>query len=158
MCRACPISVEYTGTPGQKGPRSAKLRRGFAASATNTPFLVPIVRYDSIRHLQPPETAGRIVTTSPGVSVVSIPSRSRTLSEFTNTLRWRRTVPVSSQMLRYKADWLRSRSRSAAPTVFAEIESCAAPAQYARNGPGTWIVMVGVGPTASDEAYHWQLG
>src|SRR6202521_3093634 len=38
------ISVEYTGTPGPKGPRSAKLRRGFAASATNTPFLVPIVR------------------------------------------------------------------------------------------------------------------
>ena len=38
------ISVEYTGTPGPKGPRSAKLRLGFAASATNTPFLVPIVR------------------------------------------------------------------------------------------------------------------
>src|SRR5215471_6942138 len=38
------ISVEYTGTPGPKGPRSAKLRRGFADSATNTPFLVPIVR------------------------------------------------------------------------------------------------------------------
>jgi len=38
------ISLEYTGTPGPKGPRSAKLRLGFAASATNTPFLVPIVR------------------------------------------------------------------------------------------------------------------
>src|SRR5207244_2978340 len=38
------IRVEYTGTPGPKGPRSAKLRLGFAASATNTPFLVPIVR------------------------------------------------------------------------------------------------------------------
>src|SRR3984893_14647277 len=38
------ISVAYTGTPGPKGPRSAKLRRGFAASATNTPFLVPTVR------------------------------------------------------------------------------------------------------------------
>src|SRR6476660_5773306 len=38
------ISVEYTGTPGPKGPRSAKLRLGFGASATNTPFLVPIVR------------------------------------------------------------------------------------------------------------------
>src|SRR5213083_306368 len=38
------ISVAYTGTPGPKGPRSAKLRLGFAASATNTPFLVPIVR------------------------------------------------------------------------------------------------------------------
>ena len=37
-------SVEYTGTPGPKGPRSVKLRRGFAASATNTPFLVPMVR------------------------------------------------------------------------------------------------------------------
>ena len=41
--------------------------------------------------------------------------------------------------------------------MFAEIESCAAPAQYARNGPGTWIVMVGVGPTASHEAYHSPL-
>src|SRR3984893_11134986 len=38
------ISVEYTGTPGPKGPRSAKLRLGFAPSATNTPFLVPMVR------------------------------------------------------------------------------------------------------------------
>src|SRR5579863_1539050 len=38
------ISVEYTGMPGPKGPRSAKLRRGFAASATKTPFLVPMVR------------------------------------------------------------------------------------------------------------------
>src|SRR5260370_713691 len=38
------ISVEYTGTPGPNGPRSSKLLRGFAASATNTPFLVPMVR------------------------------------------------------------------------------------------------------------------
>src|SRR5712671_3663660 len=38
------MSVEYTGTPGPKGPRSAKLRLGFAESATNTPFLVPMVR------------------------------------------------------------------------------------------------------------------
>src|SRR5205085_2764419 len=38
------MSVEYTGTPGPKGPRNAKLRRGLAASATNTPFLVPMVR------------------------------------------------------------------------------------------------------------------
>src|SRR5215831_18958595 len=38
------ISVEYTGTPGPKGPRSAKLRLGLALSATNTPFLVPMVR------------------------------------------------------------------------------------------------------------------
>src|SRR3954452_15814230 len=32
------ISVEYTGTPGPKGPRSANPRRDFAASATNAPF------------------------------------------------------------------------------------------------------------------------
>src|SRR6266480_6795729 len=38
------MSVEYTGTPGPKGPRSPKVRLGAAASATNTPFLVPIVR------------------------------------------------------------------------------------------------------------------
>src|SRR5258708_23122115 len=37
------MGVEYTGTPGPKGPRSTKLRLGFAESATNTPFLVPIV-------------------------------------------------------------------------------------------------------------------
>ena len=50
-------SVEYTGTPGPKGPRSAKLRRGFAASATNTPFLVPIVRMTrsaNVNLLRPP--------------------------------------------------------------------------------------------------------
>src|SRR5918994_614457 len=35
------ISVEYTGTPGPKGPRSAKRPLDFAASATKTPFLVP---------------------------------------------------------------------------------------------------------------------
>src|SRR5438552_11141227 len=38
------ISVEYTGTPVPKGPRSSNFRLGFAASATNTPFLVPMVR------------------------------------------------------------------------------------------------------------------
>src|SRR5688572_11324108 len=38
------MSVEYTGMPGPKGPRNAKLRLGFAASATKTPFFVPIVR------------------------------------------------------------------------------------------------------------------
>src|SRR5258706_15795436 len=38
------MSVEYTATPGPKGPRSPKLRLGVAASATNTPFLVPMVR------------------------------------------------------------------------------------------------------------------
>src|ERR1700730_2257300 len=96
------ISVEYTGTPGPKGPRSAKLRLGFAASATNTPFLVPIVRITRSA-IHPPETDGSIVSTSPAVSVVSIPSRSRTLSEFTKTFRCRRSVPVSSQTLRYNA-------------------------------------------------------
>src|SRR6202162_2603077 len=38
------ISVEYTGTPGPNGPRSVNARLVFAASATHTPFLVPIVR------------------------------------------------------------------------------------------------------------------
>ena len=37
------MSVEYTGTPGPKGPRSMNLRRALAASATNTPFRVPMV-------------------------------------------------------------------------------------------------------------------
>src|SRR5579862_4295555 len=36
------ISVEKTGTPEPKGPRSAKVRLVLAASATNTPFLVPM--------------------------------------------------------------------------------------------------------------------
>src|SRR2546430_6720397 len=50
------ISVEYTGTPGPKGPRSAKVRLGLAASATKTPFLVPIVRItrSAIFNLQRP--------------------------------------------------------------------------------------------------------
>src|SRR4029077_12364539 len=38
------IIVEYTGTPGPIGPRRMKPRLDFAASATNTPFLVPMVR------------------------------------------------------------------------------------------------------------------
>ena len=37
------MSVEYTGTPGPNGPRSAKALLVLPASATNTPFLVPIV-------------------------------------------------------------------------------------------------------------------
>jgi hypothetical protein len=37
------ISVAYTATPGPNGPRSAKLFRLFDPSATNTPFLVPMV-------------------------------------------------------------------------------------------------------------------
>src|SRR5258708_813098 len=77
------ISVEYTGTPGPEGPRSAKLRLVFAASATKTPFLVPMVRI-SLSAIHPPETAGRIVSTSPTLSAVSTPLRSRTLSAFTN--------------------------------------------------------------------------
>jgi hypothetical protein len=51
------MSVEYTGTPGPKGPRNAKLRLGFAASATNTPFLVPMVsttRSATFNLLKPP--------------------------------------------------------------------------------------------------------
>src|SRR5258705_9151594 len=38
------MSVEYTETPGEYGPRSANLRRVFAPSATNRPFLVPMPR------------------------------------------------------------------------------------------------------------------
>src|SRR5579872_1274508 len=38
------MSVEYTGTPGPNGPRSVNARLLFAPSATNTPFLVPMVR------------------------------------------------------------------------------------------------------------------
>ena len=36
-------SVEYTGTPGPNGPRSSNVRRDFLASATKTPFFVPMV-------------------------------------------------------------------------------------------------------------------
>src|SRR5262245_49070912 len=38
------ISVEYVAMPGPKGPRSVKRRRAFGASATRTPFLVPMAR------------------------------------------------------------------------------------------------------------------
>src|SRR6185436_2537219 len=58
---------------------------------------------DAIRHLQPPETAGRMMTTSPGPSAVSSPSRSRMCCWFTNRLTWGRTFPVSSQRLRCRA-------------------------------------------------------
>ena len=51
---------------------------------------------------QPPETAGRMMISSPGRSVVSSPSRSRMWSLFTNKFTCRRTAPVSSQMPRYK--------------------------------------------------------
>src|SRR5438128_6581849 len=76
-----------------------------------------------------------------------MPSRSRTLSEFTNTFRCRRTLPVSSQIFRYNVAWLRSSSSSAARTVDADTVSWDLPAQYSRNWPKTWIVMVGAGPT-----------
>src|SRR5687767_849351 len=36
-------SVEYTGMPGPNGPRSENRPRAFVASATNTPFFVPII-------------------------------------------------------------------------------------------------------------------
>src|SRR5262249_9762695 len=93
------INVEYTGTPEPKGPCSANPRLVLLASATNTPFLVPMVR-TTRSAIYPPETAGRIVTTSPDLSRVSIPSRSRMLSELTKTFKCRRTRPVSSQTLR----------------------------------------------------------
>src|SRR5260370_1906804 len=61
------ISVEDTGTPGPKGPRSAKLRRGFAASATHTPFLGPIVRMtrSALSTLQRPPAALYLLPHSP---------------------------------------------------------------------------------------------
>jgi hypothetical protein len=37
------MSVAYTGTPGPKGPRSVNECLGFAASATKSPFFVPMV-------------------------------------------------------------------------------------------------------------------
>ena len=56
---------------------SAKRPRVFDDSATNTPFLVPMLRTTRSGMFQPPDTAGMMVTTSPGASCVSIPSRSR---------------------------------------------------------------------------------
>src|SRR5258705_13211238 len=38
------IRVAYTATPDPNGPRTVKARLVFEASATKTPFLVPIVR------------------------------------------------------------------------------------------------------------------
>src|SRR5437867_2868071 len=121
------------GHAGAEGPAQLELPPRLRGLGDEHALLGANGENDSIRHLQPPETAGKIVTTSPAVSVVSMPSRSRTLSVFTNTFRCRRTLPVSSQRLRYKADWLRSRSSSAARTVRAETESCDAPAQYSRS-------------------------
>src|SRR5258706_12349872 len=51
------ISVEYTGTPDPNGPCNAKRRLGAAASATNTPFFLPLVRINrsaNFNLLRPP--------------------------------------------------------------------------------------------------------
>src|SRR5262249_39981458 len=53
--------------------RTPRLRR----LGNEKALLGPDRENDSLRHVQPPETAGRIVTTSPGTSTVSTPSRSR---------------------------------------------------------------------------------
>jgi hypothetical protein len=94
------ISVEYTGTPEPNGGRSATLAPRLRSIGDKHALLGADGENDSIRHLQLPRPPARIVTTSPGLSVVSNPSRSRTLSEFTNTFRCRRTAPVSPQILR----------------------------------------------------------
>src|SRR5207247_4123214 len=106
----------------------------------------PLLRTDAednaICHVQPPETAGRIVTTSPGPSSVSSPSRSRMCQVFTNRLTCRRTVPVSSQMLRCSAGWRRWSSSRTARKLDPRSASSDAPAQHVRSGAGTWTVIV----------------
>ncbi len=78
---------------------------------------------------QPPETAGRMMISSPGKSAVSSPSRSRMWSLFTNKFTCRLTAPVSSQMPRYSEGYRRSSSSSTARTLGAESTSRAAPLQ-----------------------------
>ena len=81
------MSVEYTGTPGPNGPRSVKAAPRLRGLGDEHALLGADGENHSIRHRHPPETAGRIVSTSPALSGVSMPLRSRTLSAFTNTFR-----------------------------------------------------------------------
>ena len=82
---------------------------------------------------QPPETAGRIMISSPGTSAVSSPSRSRTWSVFTNKFTCRRTAPVSSQMPPYNEGCRLSSSSRTARTLGAESMSSEAPSQSERS-------------------------
>src|SRR2546429_6330027 len=106
-------------------------QREFAARAgrlrDEKAFLGPDGQEHAVRHGHPPETAARMVTTSPGASAVSSPWRSRMWSELTKTLRWRRTAPASSQVLRWWDGWLRSSSSRAARTVVPGTGRLAAP-------------------------------
>ena len=79
---------------------------------------------------------------SPGTSAVSSPSRSRTWDVFTNRFMWRRTAPVSSQMLRYSDGWRRSSSSRTARTLEADSKSSEAPSQQSRSAAGTSILIV----------------
>src|SRR5258706_8242571 len=88
------------GNAGTEGPGQREAAAGFRGFRDEHALPRPDGENHAIRHLQPPETAGRNVTTSPGLNRVSTPSRSRTLSEFTNTFKWRRSAPVSSHTLR----------------------------------------------------------
>src|SRR5262249_21273909 len=80
-------------------PARLALPPGLRRLGDEESFLGPDTQNDALRHGQPPETAGSTVRTSPGTSAVSSPSRSRTWAVFTNRFTWRRTAPVSSQML-----------------------------------------------------------
>src|SRR5437867_1159515 len=84
----CAARVDQRGVDGNAGPKGSAQREalpGLRPLRDEQSFLGPDAENDALRHVQPPETAGRIVTTSPGDRAVSSPSRSRTLSMFTNT-------------------------------------------------------------------------
>src|SRR4029077_8696169 len=118
----------------------------------------PLLRSDgddhSLWHAQPPETAGKMETTSPDPNTVSSPSRSRTFAAFTKRFTWRRTAPVSSQTPRYNEGHPRSICSRATRTVAAETVISEAPPASARSGPGTKILieaasfMMGKAPSA----------
>src|SRR5207249_8849731 len=137
--------VDERGVDVDAGPERPA-QREFAARAgrlrDEKAFLGPEGQEHAVRHGQPPETAARMVTTAPGASAVSSPWRSRMWSELTKMLRWRRTAPVSSQMLRWRDGWLRSSSSRAARTVVAESGRSAAPPQYFLRGVGRWVVAI----------------
>ncbi|MCI0460000.1 MAG: hypothetical protein L0Z62_23865 [Gemmataceae bacterium] len=64
--------------PGAEGPAQRETAPRLRRLGDEESFLGPDTQKNAIRHVQPPETAGSMVSTSPGTSAVSRPSRSHT--------------------------------------------------------------------------------
>src|SRR4051812_44323853 len=83
-----------------------------------------------------------MVTTSPLASKVSRPWQSRMCAVFTNKFTCRRTVPVSSQTLRYSSGYRASSCSSNPRRLLAATANSDAPPQAARKRVETLTLMV----------------